>query len=180
MATAIRPAVFQASRTDFTENEHFAPQKSPQTFCNLASPITWKSDPDVYTHTHTRVSGNEIKKIANNSNRNCPGHIPSFPLIRSLYGAEGERGGRKEERNHSTTFRIDASSRSGLSDRFSFRGLVSGCYLQPPPLLYTVLRKRPTLRKNSFGSNKQARSFLLQIGNKRSSCGTTSFEHRFC
>lgn len=133
-----------------------------------------------HTHIHTRVSGNEIKKIANNSNRNCPGHIPSFPLIRSLYGAEGERGGRKEERNHSTTFRIDASSRSGLSDRFSFRGLVSGCYLQPPPLLYTVLRKRPTLRKNSFGSNKQARSFLLQIGNKRSTRGTTSFEHRFC
>lgn len=117
-----------------------------------------------HTHIHTRVSGNEIKKIANNSNRNCPGHIPSFPLIRSLYGAEGERGGRKEERNHSTTFRIDASSRSGLSDRFSFRGLVSGCYLQPPPLLYTVLRKRPTLRKNSFGSNKQ--SFLPSANRK--------------
>lgn len=111
-----------------------------------------------HTHTHTCVSGNEIKKIANNSNRNCPGHIPSFPLIRSLYGAEGERGGRKEERNHSTTFRIDASSRSGLSDRFSFRGLVSGCYLQPPPLLYTVLRKRPTLRKNSFGSKRDPSS----------------------
>lgn len=123
---------------------------------DLSKVSRWKLDP-----THRRpvrdparpgrararardITGNEIKKIANNSNPNCHGHIPRQTAIRSRGGEydgktkrerrgdrkkgkrekekekivmkEKERKKRESERasarNHSTTFDIDASSRS--------------------------------------------------------------------
>lgn len=64
----------------------------------------WKLDP---THHHRLairwdpdirdITGNEIKKIANNSNPNCHGHIPRQTVIRSREGGHG--GKRKREIN---------------------------------------------------------------------------------
>lgn len=140
----------------------------------------------IHTHTHVYTSGNKIKKIANNSNRNCPGHIPSFLSIRSLgvyetgvaVENEREREERREE-TRETTLQVLISMhhldpRAGLSDRFSFRGLapVSGSYL-----LYTVLKK---YSKNFFLSIIFDDEFIGRVNRastswiacrKRSTCG---------
>lgn len=43
------------------------------------------------------IPGNEIKKIANNSNPNCHGHIPRQTAIRSLRGRKRVTGRAKEK-----------------------------------------------------------------------------------
>lgn len=134
-------------------------------FVRAASKLSrWKFDPRYRQPGRGRriyITGNKIKKIANNSNPNCPGHIPSADgdLIAGTKRDErnGQRGKerpqriwarrrRKREersasaRNHSTTLisMHHLDPRTGFSDRFSFRGLhggsLSGCYLQPPRL----------------------------------------------
>lgn len=62
----------------------------------------WKLDPTHHRPAIRRdpdardITGNEIKKIANNSNPNCHGHIPRQTAIRSRGGGYGDK--RKRDR----------------------------------------------------------------------------------
>lgn len=89
---------------------------------SLKRVLRWKLDP---THHHRLairrdpdvrdITGNEIKKIANNSNPNCHGHIPRQTAIRSREGGHGgkrkrelkrQRGERERARARETTLQL--------------------------------------------------------------------------
>lgn len=98
-------------------------------FVRAASKLSrWKFDPRYRQPGRGRriyITGNKIKKIANNSNPNCPGHIPSADgdLIagtkrderngqrgkerdHNVYGREEGEKGRNEARARETTLQL--------------------------------------------------------------------------